>query len=149
MVPKKVQLTMNKHLDMRKLLENAGHWISQSGVLFCPFHPDRHRESAKVYENYLWCFTEGRRYYPHHFIELFYGEAETKQLTQTLKEKYPEEIQKTKSNSSKSKESVDGYIKEVDNFFKDKTLRGATSFMDYYLYTIYKLNNLKGEEAHA
>ena len=55
---------VNKVISVRDVLEELGVEIDPSGLLFCPFHDDVHKKSAKLYEdsNKIWCFVEKRHY---------------------------------------------------------------------------------------
>lgn len=57
---------VNLFVDMPKLLEDAGYYVSTSGAMLCPFHNNENTPASKMYKDEtgykLWCFAEQRMY---------------------------------------------------------------------------------------
>lgn len=55
---------VNEVISMRDMLVEYGSDVSPSGLLFCPFHDDENKKSAKYFSdsNKMWCFVERKLY---------------------------------------------------------------------------------------
>jgi len=62
------EYVINRFTKMTDLLSYAGFQAHYEGTVFCPFHSDEKKKSAKIYNDEdgdkLWCFAERRMYFP-------------------------------------------------------------------------------------
>lgn len=66
-------LVIDKYCTFNYLLSYIDRGFRETeGKCFCPFHENTNTPSAKLYQDEhgecIYCFSEGKRYYPHHLL---------------------------------------------------------------------------------